>query len=629
MEICREVAEKVKDSVSSLQELQDKIVGVDLPINAIINQGDRLLFASIEYTNKPENNYCLCIKEDLEYELWVRGNKIKKKSIATDDIPSLPPQLMSIEVLKKILTFLKTMSSNENPPPSPDAIVEAIETLEQSDCCTDNKISFIIEQLSLSVSKPTARRYSPSLLAFSIMIQKTSPAAYAQLLHENILTLPSVRRLRQLTSALDSEMKLGETAINYLKARLSKLSSRDGVVSLIIDEVYTQKKVEYVNGKFYGVENGHLTKTNLCLMIRSVGGSYRDVIAMFPVSNLNAKLQQDLWFRNINILETLGFDVVVTLTDGNEINSKFYKEIIVSKTLKDSIKNPFNDSRLIFLGFDSVHIFKCFYNNFVTRKLFVLPKFDQFNLLLVARFADLKLLYYIELGKPLRKAYKLSDKILSPTNIEKTNVMLADGLFHESTINALRYYGKKECYQSFLQTAELLWIFRQWFNVLNVKSRYDGQRTRDSGREAVNLENRNEVLGYLNSFSMWLQEWESLDTQGLSKQTFSTAKQTTNMLQGLINYLLDEKKFSYVLLRHIQSDAIERRFGWYRQLSGGNYFNSVLQFIQAEKTIRIRSLVQMGFNFSEVKEIFDSSVTERQNCLSTFLKIGVTLASFH
>ena len=82
------------------------------------------------------------------------------------------------------------------------------------------------------------------------------------------------------------------------------------------------------------------------------------------------------------------------------------------------------------------------------------------------------------------------------------------------------------------------------------------------------------MLGYLNSFSMWLQEWESLDTQGLSKQTFSTAKQTTNMLQGLINYFLDEKKFSYVLLRHIQSDANESRFGWYRQLSWGNYFNS-------------------------------------------------------
>ena len=202
---------------------------------------------------------------------------------------------------------------------------------------------------------------------------------------------------------------------------------------MIIDEVYTPKKVEYVNGKFYGVENGPLTKTILCLMIRSVGGSYCDVIAMFPVSNLNAKHQRDLWFRNIEILENQGFDVVVILTDGNEIHSKFFKEITVSKTLKDSIKNPFNDSRFIFLCFDSVHIFKCFYNKFVTRKLFVFPKFDQFNVLLEARFADLKLLYDIELGKPLRKAYKLSDKILAPTNIEKANVMLTDGLFYEST----------------------------------------------------------------------------------------------------------------------------------------------------------------------------------------------------
>ena len=129
---------------------------------------------------------------------------------------------MAIEHRKKILTVLKTMSSNENPPPSHDAIADAIEILVQSDCCTDNKISFIIEQLSLSASKSTTRRYSPSLLAFSMMIQKISPAAYAQLLHENILTLPSVRRIRQLTSALDSEMKLGETEINYLKARLSK-----------------------------------------------------------------------------------------------------------------------------------------------------------------------------------------------------------------------------------------------------------------------------------------------------------------------------------------------------------------------------------------------------------------------
>ena len=62
---------------------------------------------------------------------------------------------------------------------------------------------------------------------------------------------------------------------------------------------------------------------------------------------------------------------------------------------------------------------------------------------------------------------------------------------------------------------------------------------------------------------------------------------------------------------NIQQDALEYRFGWYRQLGGGNYHNSVLQFLQAEKTVRIRSLGQMGFKLSEFKEIFDEVVTEQ------------------
>ena len=81
--------------------------------------------------------------------------------------------------------------------------------------------------------------------------------------------MPSIRRLQQLTSAIDSELKLGETASNYLKARITKLDNKDRIVSFINDEVYTQKKVEYMNGKLYGMENGGLTKTLLCLMIRS------------------------------------------------------------------------------------------------------------------------------------------------------------------------------------------------------------------------------------------------------------------------------------------------------------------------------------------------------------------------
>ena len=49
---------------------------------------------------------------------------------------------------------------------------------------------------------------------------------------------------------------------------------------------------------------------------------------------------------------------------------------------------------------------------------------------------------------------------------------------------------------------------------------------------------------------------------------------------------------------------MEGRFGWLQQLCGGNYYNSVTQFPQVEKMIRLRSLVSMGYEMQEIKSIF-------------------------
>ena len=61
-------------------------------------------------------------------------------------------------------------------------------------------------------------------------------------------------------------------------------------------------------------------------MITSVAGRYRDLISMQRVSKLNSRIQKDVWFKNIKVLEELGFDVVATLTDGNNVNHKFLKD---------------------------------------------------------------------------------------------------------------------------------------------------------------------------------------------------------------------------------------------------------------------------------------------------------------
>ena len=64
-------------------------------------------------------------------------------------------------------------------------------------------------------------------------------------------------------------------------------------------------------------------------------------------------------------------------------------------------------------------------------------------------------------------------------------------------------------------------------------------------------------------------------------------------------------KFDYVLFRKAQSDPLEGRFGTDRQLAGGNYYAGTRQFLEAEKTIRIKSLIKYcNFSMAEIKCVF-------------------------
>ena len=79
---------------------------------------------------------------------------------------------------------------------------------------------------------------------------------------------------------------------------------------------------------------------------------------------------------------------------------------------------------------------------------------------------------------------------------------------------------------------------------------------------------------------------------GLTCATFTAFLQTLSALDGLVSHLLGTMGFKYVLLGRIQSDNIERRFGWYRQMHGGNYLISMKQLLLSEKKIRTISLLK-------------------------------------
>ena len=123
-----------------------------------------------------------------------------------------------------------------------------------------------------------------------------------------------------------------------------------------------------------------------------------------------------------------------------------------------------------------------------------------------------------------------------------------------------------------------LWmkLIHYWFNTMNAKTTFYGQQARDERRDPIRR-NRTESIIYLQNFCNWLKQWKNTaGMRGLSDQTFEPAIQTAQTFPPMITYLFDTKNLDYVLTSHIQADYLESRFGWYHQLCGANYYNSVL-----------------------------------------------------
>ncbi|KAF0308468.1 hypothetical protein FJT64_020304 [Amphibalanus amphitrite] len=232
-----------------------------------------------------------------------------------------------------------------------------------------------------------------------------------------------------------------------------------------------------------------------------------------------------------------------------------------------------------------------------------------------AEYKHLQQLYKMEMGEEVKMAYRMTDRVLNPTSIERVNVQLAVAATHESTVAALRFYSQKEKYRDFGQTADFLEMLRKWFSVVNVKTAFTHVRLNDPLRAPPRKE---ESLGldYLTAFGTMLQVWQ--DRKGGAKMSTDTSQAAIYTCRGLVgvsHYMLEEHSdlVHYVLLGKFQSDKIdEGRFGYLRKLAGGNFWASVRQFFEGEAVIRVKGLVWLsGYSLGTVASVMEEARQQR------------------
>ena len=105
---------------------------------------------------------------------------------------------------------------------------------------------------------------------------------------------------------------------------------------------------------------------------------------------------------------------------------------------------------------------------------------------------------------------------------------------------------------------------------------------------------------FLRKLADWVQEWSeqklpNCEKFTLSAQTSAAFVRTLRCHACLIEDLLSDG-FSFVLTARFESDPIERRYGQYRQMSGGRFLISAKDIVHSENILKIQALVKEGFD---------------------------------
>jgi len=95
----------------------------------------------------------------------------------------------------------------------------------------------------------------------------------------------------------------GKLDVLYLHKQITDLTDHERIVTLMIDEVYAARRIEYSNGAFVGItEDGVPAKTVLSFMVQSSCSKYQGMVCLVPIDRLDTKTLQ-FWFSRPNSLK--------------------------------------------------------------------------------------------------------------------------------------------------------------------------------------------------------------------------------------------------------------------------------------------------------------------------------------
>lgn len=430
----------------------------------------------------------LLIKEKKEKEMLLKEKNelLQEKQTLIGDNENLKQQM---ELLTKTLhqkseIITQMTVDNEKDDKVPIHVLQKVFTAGQI-------------KLLMSSNTNTRIKWSAEGITSAIALRSISPKAYRYLRNVKKMPLPCMSTLNNWGTTFNIPPGILTDVLHIMKEKGQNLCTEDKLTVLTFDELYISNKIDLhrKEQKIYGPN-----KTCQFVMARGLFNKWKQPIYykydkpmsahtlltiinnLFEVQYVVVAVTNDMGPTNMKLWYKLNIGINVT-TQKNNIQETIQKQHFIAHPADSLLK--------IYFFADVPHLLKLARNNLLDSGFTI----NDSNI----NKKCLEELLTLNAGE-LKIAHKLSQAHLDVKGSQRQNVKLAAQVFSNTNALAIRWCGKQGLLKSlqWKQTADVLQIFNDWFDLFNSKCKYGHSNT--SHAYGMNLKEQNTILDNMDDF---------------------------------------------------------------------------------------------------------------------------------
>ena len=286
-----------------------------------------------------------------------------------------------------------------------------------------------------------------------------------------------------------------------------------------------------------------------CVMIRGLMSSWKQIVFY----DFDTDMTKPLLFNLITEIELAGFPVVAIVNDPGPTNVRLWKTLGICID-NSNFENPASPDRYIFVFADAPHLMKLIRNNFLDHGF----QLSDGNYVHSGPVNEL-----IKRSKSdLKTSYKLSERHINVSGLQRMNVKLAVQLISETTAKSLQYFGSKGLFldKHWEKTSQFISLTDSWFDLFNSRVPRDRKISRNA--YGLNLENQNEILKCMTETVKSMKVIGSKSLYPFQKGLL-VSSESLPKLQEMVKEKFD---ISYLLTYRLNQDGLEHFFACLRQM---------------------------------------------------------------